>query len=95
MESPFPSLFLPSAGPDKYIVSNISARPHRLIVVLRRIGVVRRRHVRPSARVIHRRGPLLRRLGHASVYVGREGAPPWWRHAGTVFPTVTVQCMIE
>ena len=50
-----------------------------LIVALRRLGVVRWRHVRPSGVFVHRPGPLLRRLDHAGVRVGRGGPRPWQR----------------
>ena len=77
-DHPSPPHPCPGAGPDKYIVSSIAARPHGLIVVLRCFGIVRRRHVRPSGGVVHHRGPPLRRLDPAGVRVGR-GGPPLWR----------------
>ena len=55
------------------------SRSHGLVVALGCLGAVRRRHVRPSGGVVHRHGPLLRRLDHTGVRVGRGGSLPWRR----------------
>ena len=66
-----------AAATDRHTVGSIAAHPHRLIVVLRRFGVVRWRHIRPSGSIVHHLGPLLRHLDPVGARVG-QGAPlPW------------------
>ena len=49
-----------SAGPDDCLVNSVAARPHGLIVVLRRFGAILRRHIQPIGGGGHLCGPLLR-----------------------------------
>ena len=49
-----------SAGSNDCLVNSVAARPHGLIAVLRRFGVILRRHIQPIGGGGHLWGPLLR-----------------------------------